>query len=85
MITGATGPLLLLDDALFVFCRSYGFDFLAARMYCGIWMIIIALCVASIEGSVAVKTITRLVTNNIIYNYLIYFVDKFYIILFIFL
>ncbi|CAH0716366.1 unnamed protein product, partial [Brenthis ino] len=59
MITGATGPLLLLDDALFVFCRSYGFHFLAARMYCGIWMIIIALCVASIEGSVAVKKITR--------------------------
>ncbi|XP_050683435.1 anion exchange protein 3-like isoform X3 [Leptidea sinapis] len=59
MITGATGPLLLLDDALFNFCKSYGFDFLAARMYCGIWMIIIALCVASIEGSVSVKKITR--------------------------
>ncbi|XP_023949078.2 band 3 anion transport protein isoform X2 [Bicyclus anynana] len=59
MITGATGPLLLLDDALFVFCRSYGFNFLAARMYCGIWMIVIALCVASVEGSVAVKKITR--------------------------
>ncbi|CAG9558685.1 unnamed protein product [Danaus chrysippus] len=59
MITGATGPLLLLDESLFVFCRSYGFDFLAARMYCGLWMIVIALCVASIEGSVAVKKITR--------------------------
>ncbi|XP_045783924.1 anion exchange protein 3 isoform X2 [Maniola jurtina] len=59
MITGATGPLLLLDESLFVFCRSYGFHFLAARMYCGIWMIVIALCVASIEGSVAVKKITR--------------------------
>ncbi|XP_041987043.1 anion exchange protein 3 isoform X2 [Aricia agestis] len=59
MITGATGPLLLLDESLFAFCRSYGFDFLAARMYCGLWMIVIALCVASIEGSVAVKKITR--------------------------
>lgn len=59
MITGATGPLLLLDESLFVFCQSYGFHFLAARMYCGIWMIIIALCVASVEGSVAVKKITR--------------------------
>ncbi|XP_072930978.1 band 3 anion transport protein isoform X2 [Epargyreus clarus] len=59
MITGATGPLLLLDDALANFCRSYGFDFLAARMYCGLWMIVIALCVASVEGSVAVKKITR--------------------------
>ncbi|XP_013138197.1 PREDICTED: anion exchange protein 3 isoform X2 [Papilio polytes] len=59
MITGATGPLLLLDESLATFCRSYGFEFLAARMYCGIWMIVIALCVASVEGSVAVKKITR--------------------------
>ncbi|CAK1588151.1 unnamed protein product [Parnassius mnemosyne] len=59
MITGATGPLLLLDESLANFCRMYGFDFLAARMYCGIWMIVIALCVASVEGSVAVKKITR--------------------------
>lgn len=59
MITGATGPLLLLDDALSGFCTSYGFDFLAARMYAGLWMIVIALCVASVEGSVAVKKITR--------------------------
>ncbi|CAK1554059.1 unnamed protein product [Leptosia nina] len=59
MITGATGPLLLLDESLAKFCHSYGFDFLAARMYCGIWMIIIAILVASLEGSVAVKKITR--------------------------
>ncbi|XP_014370085.2 anion exchange protein 3 isoform X2 [Papilio machaon] len=59
MITGATGPLLLLDESLATFCRSYGFEFLAARMYCGIWMIVIAICVASVEGSVAVKKITR--------------------------
>lgn len=59
MITGATGPLLLLDQSLADFCHSYGFDFLAARMYAGLWMVIIALCVASVEGSVAVKKITR--------------------------
>lgn len=59
MITGATGPLLLLDESLSNFCVSYGFDFLAARMYCGLWMIVIALCVASVEGSVAVRKITR--------------------------
>lgn len=59
MITGATGPLLLLDESLANFCGSYGFNFLAARMYCGFWMIVIALLVASVEGSVAVKKITR--------------------------
>ncbi|XP_022832549.1 anion exchange protein 3 isoform X1 [Spodoptera litura] len=59
MITGATGPLLLLDESLANFCHSNNFDFLTARMYCGIWMIVIALAVASAEGSVAVKKITR--------------------------
>ncbi|XP_049884910.1 anion exchange protein 2 isoform X2 [Pectinophora gossypiella] len=59
MITGATGPLLLLDQSLFDFCRAYGFDFLAARMYSGLWMVAIALAVASVEGSAAVKKITR--------------------------
>nr|XP_021199496.1 anion exchange protein 2 isoform X2 [Helicoverpa armigera] len=59
MITGATGPLLLLDESLANFCHSNGFDFLTARMYCGFWMIVIALGVASVEGSVAVKKITR--------------------------
>lgn len=59
MITGATGPLLLLDESLSRFCVAFGFDFLAARMYCGLWMIVIALIVAAFEGSVAVKRITR--------------------------
>ncbi|KAF9410287.1 hypothetical protein HW555_010594 [Spodoptera exigua] len=59
MITGATGPLLLLDESLANFCHSNKFDFLTARMYCGLWMIVIALAVASAEGSVAVKKITR--------------------------
>ncbi|XP_053623673.1 anion exchange protein 3 isoform X2 [Plodia interpunctella] len=59
MITGATGPLLLLDESLAGFCKAQEMDFLAARMYCGLWMIVIALAVASVEGSVAVKKITR--------------------------
>lgn len=59
MITGATGPLLLLDESLAGFCRAAGLDFLSARMYAGLWMVAIALAVAALEGSVAVKKITR--------------------------
>lgn len=73
MITGATGPLLLLDQSLAEFCRAYGYDFLAARMYCGLWMVVIALCVASVEGSVAVKKITRYL-KYIAYLILFYFI-----------
>ncbi|KAL4717523.1 hypothetical protein ACJJTC_000672 [Scirpophaga incertulas] len=59
MITGTTGPLLILDTSLSQFCTYCGFDFLASRMYCGLWMFVIAVVVASIEGSVTVKAITR--------------------------
>lgn len=59
MITGTTGPLLLLDESLAAFCRAYELDFLAARMFAGLWMVLIALGVAALEGSVAVKKITR--------------------------
>ncbi|XP_037977705.2 anion exchange protein 2 isoform X2 [Plutella xylostella] len=59
MITGATGPLLLLDEALAAFCASQGFDLLTARCYCGLWMLLIGLTVAAVEGSRAVKLISR--------------------------
>lgn len=69
MITGATGPLLLLDESLANFCHSNGFDFLTARMYCGLWMIVIALAVASVEGSVAVKKITRFYHRPLLFRH----------------
>ncbi|KAM8709640.1 hypothetical protein ACLKA7_016450 [Drosophila subpalustris] len=59
VIIGTTGPLLLFDEALMVFCTENKFDFLSLRVYVGIWLIIIALCVSAFEGSVYVRLLTR--------------------------
>ncbi|KRF84379.1 anion exchange protein 3 isoform X4 [Drosophila novamexicana] len=59
VIIGTTGPLLLFDEALMVFCTENNFDFLSLRVYVGIWLIIIALCVSAFEGSVYVRLLTR--------------------------
>ncbi|KRG05964.1 uncharacterized protein Dmoj_GI13032, isoform E [Drosophila mojavensis] len=59
VIIGTTGPLLLFDEALIVFCNEYHFDFLSVRVYVGVWLIIIALCVSAFEGSVYVRLLTR--------------------------
>ncbi|XP_030372868.1 band 3 anion transport protein isoform X5 [Scaptodrosophila lebanonensis] len=59
VIIGTTGPLLLFDEALKIFCTENNFDFLALRAFVGIWLIIIALCVSAFEGSVYVRLLTR--------------------------
>ncbi|XP_017040442.2 anion exchange protein 3 isoform X1 [Drosophila ficusphila] len=59
VIIGTTGPLLLFDEALMVFCTQNGFNFLALRVYVGVWLIIIALTVSAFEGSVYVRLLTR--------------------------
>ncbi|KQS43738.1 anion exchange protein 3 isoform X4 [Drosophila erecta] len=59
VIIGTTGPLLLFDEALMVFCTQHEFDFLSLRVYIGVWLIIIALTVSAFEGSVYVRLLTR--------------------------
>ncbi|KAH8361372.1 hypothetical protein KR084_000328 [Drosophila pseudotakahashii] len=59
VIIGTTGPLLLFDEALMVFCTKNDFDFLALRVYVGVWLIIISLTVSAFEGSVYVRLLTR--------------------------
>ena len=59
IIIGATGPLLLFDESLFQFCKANGIEYLTTRVYIGIWLAVIAIFVASLEGSVFVKLFTR--------------------------
>ncbi|CAH1133077.1 unnamed protein product [Ceutorhynchus assimilis] len=59
IIVGTTGPLLLLDESLFQFCQSQGFEFLTIRVYIGLWLGIIGIVVAAFEGSVLVKLFSR--------------------------
>lgn len=59
IITGVTGPVLLYDEALFGFATNGGIDFLAWRVWIGIWAVIIALVVALFQGSTLVKFFTK--------------------------
>ncbi|XP_020280294.1 band 3 anion exchange protein isoform X2 [Pseudomyrmex gracilis] len=59
VIIGTTGPLLLFDESLYNVCLSYELEFLTVRVYVGIWMGIIALVIACVEGSVLVRLFTR--------------------------
>lgn len=63
IILGTTGPLLLFDESLFQFCKSMGLEFLTARVYIGIWLGIIGLAVACVEGSVFVKLFSRFIED----------------------
>ncbi len=60
IITGVTGPVLLFDEALWNFSiNTDAIDFLAWRVWVGIWLVIIALAVAFFQGSVLVKYFTK--------------------------
>ncbi|KAI5730287.1 hypothetical protein M8J76_012067 [Diaphorina citri] len=59
IIIGTTGPLMLFDESLYNFCKTNNIEYLTMRVYIGIWILIIALLVALIEGSVFVKIFTR--------------------------
>ncbi|KRT84572.1 hypothetical protein AMK59_2894, partial [Oryctes borbonicus] len=59
LITGTTGPLLLFEESLLQFCEANDIEYLTTRVYIGIWLAVIALFVASLEGSVLVKVFTR--------------------------
>lgn len=41
------------------FCESNGINFLSMRLFVGVWLLVIALIVACLEGSVFVKLFTR--------------------------
>lgn len=63
LVLGTTGPLLLFDESLFQFCKSMGLEFLTTRVYIGIWLAIIGLVVACVEGSVFVKLFSRFIED----------------------
>lgn len=59
MIIGVTGPVLLFDESLFLFCESYEIEFLAIRVWIGIWVAVITLVFVGLEGNFFLRFITR--------------------------
>ncbi|KAJ8019938.1 Anion exchange protein 2 [Holothuria leucospilota] len=58
-IVGATGPLLVFEENLYLFCSSAGIQYLPYRAWVGIWLFIIITVVVAFEGSSLVRLFTR--------------------------
>lgn len=58
-IVGATGPLLVFESILFVFCRERGMPFLPFRFWVGFWVAVILMVINAFDLSALVRYITR--------------------------
>ncbi|XP_051894383.1 anion exchange protein 2-like isoform X2 [Pristis pectinata] len=59
LILGFSGPLLVFEEAYFNFCEYIGVNYLAGRIWVGLWMIIIVILLVAFEGSFLVRFISR--------------------------
>uniref|UniRef100_A0A8D0GQ77 Anion exchange protein n=1 Tax=Sphenodon punctatus TaxID=8508 RepID=A0A8D0GQ77_SPHPU len=59
LIIGFSGPLLVFEEAFFLFCNSNGLDYLVGRVWIGLWLIFIVLVMVAFEGSFLVRFVSR--------------------------
>ncbi|XP_038047083.1 anion exchange protein 3-like isoform X11 [Patiria miniata] len=59
VIIGATGPLLVFEEQMFVFCETIGIELLPFRTWVGFWIFVISIVVVAFEGSILVRYFTR--------------------------
>lgn len=79
VIIGVTGPVLLFDELLYAFCEENDVEFLAIRVWIGMWIAILATLVVAFEGSTLVRFFTRF-TQEIFASLisLLYIYESFY-------
>ncbi|XP_071791427.1 band 3 anion transport protein-like isoform X2 [Asterias amurensis] len=59
VIIGGTGPFLVFEEQMFVFCETIGIELLPFRAWVGFWIFIISIVVVAFEGSILVRYFTR--------------------------
>uniref|UniRef100_A0A183BYR0 Anion exchange protein n=1 Tax=Globodera pallida TaxID=36090 RepID=A0A183BYR0_GLOPA len=59
MIMSATGPVLIFEGSLYTFCETLQLDFLTIRFYAGLFIMLIAICIAALDGSRLLVFVTR--------------------------
>ncbi|KAM4716549.1 solute carrier family 4 member 1a (Diego blood group) isoform 1-T2 [Anableps anableps] len=59
LIIGFSGPLLLFEEAFYVFCKAQGIEYIVGRIWVGMWLIVIVVVVVAVEGSFLVRFISR--------------------------
>lgn len=63
-ILGSTGPVLVFETIMYDFCSKYGFDYLAVRMWVGLWTASILIIFVACDASSLVCYITRFTEEN---------------------
>ncbi|CAG5119187.1 unnamed protein product [Candidula unifasciata] len=58
-ILGSTGPMLVMETIIFQFCRDHGWDFMAFRVWIGLWTTLILIVIVAFDLSALVRFITR--------------------------
>ncbi|KAM6134358.1 anion exchange protein 2 [Pterocles gutturalis] len=59
LVIGFSGPLLVFEEAFFMFCSSNGLEYLVGRVWIGFWLILIVLLMVAFEGSFLVRFVSR--------------------------
>lgn len=59
LVIGFSGPLLLFEEAFYVFCKSQGIEYIVGRIWVGMWLVVIVIVIVAVEGSFLVRFISR--------------------------
>lgn len=59
LVLGFSGPLLVFEEAFFMFCENNGLEYIVGRAWIGFWLILLVLLVVAFEGSFLVRFISR--------------------------
>ncbi|XP_052080368.1 anion exchange protein 2-like isoform X2 [Mytilus californianus] len=59
MLVGATGPVLVFEQSLYMFCKNNNIEFLTMRVWIGFWVMLISIVAVAAESSFLVRHISR--------------------------
>ncbi|XP_046894571.1 solute carrier family 4 member 1a (Diego blood group) [Hypomesus transpacificus] len=59
LVIGFSGPLLVFEEAFYVFCKSQDLEYIVGRIWVGLWLVIIVVIIVAVEGSFLVRYISR--------------------------
>ncbi|XP_061567608.1 solute carrier family 4 member 1a (Diego blood group) [Cololabis saira] len=59
LVIGFSGPLLLFEEAFYLFCESKNIEYIVGRIWVGMWLIVIVIIIVAMEGSFLVRYISR--------------------------
>ena len=59
VVLGGTGPTLIFEDILFMFCKERNIPYLEFRLWIGLWTALMLICLVVFNASVIVRIFTR--------------------------